>query len=146
MVASATEVAVDTETGEVEVLNFVCADDMGRAMNWLGAEAQILGGTEICVGEALMWEQIFDDLNGVCLNPNYLNHKHPTTLDMNVEEYKAILIESIDSCGPYGAKGLGEPPVGPYGTINQAVYNAIGEWITTAPIYPQKILKALGKA
>lgn len=146
MIASAAEVAVDTETGEVEVLNYVAADDMGRAINWYGTEAQILGGNEICHGEALMWEQLFDRVTGVCLNPNWINHKSPTTLDINVDKHRAIIVESIDSCGPYGAKGLGEPPVGVYGTINHAVYNAIGKWITTSPMYPQKILKALGKA
>jgi len=146
MIASAAEVAVDTETGEVEVLNYVAADDMGRAINWYGTEAQILGGNEICHGEALMNEQLFDGTTGACLNPNYIHQKYPTSLDIHTDKHKAIIIESIDSCGPYGAKGLGEPPVGVYGTINNAVYNAIGEWIMTSPIYPQKILKALGKA
>jgi xanthine dehydrogenase molybdenum-binding subunit len=145
MIASAAEVAVDTETGLVEVLNYVAADDMGRAINRIGTERQILGGNEICHGEAFMWEQLFDEATGICLNPNYLNHKHPISLDINTDKHRAIVIESIDSCGPYGAKGLGEPPVGVYGTINHAVYNAIGKWITTSPIYPQKILEALGK-
>lgn len=144
--AGAAEVAVDTETGEVEILSFINADDMGRAIFYKGTQNQIEGGTELCIGEALMYDQIVDKNNGATLNTSYLDNKVPTTLDLNTDRYTAIIVEPIDACGPFGCKGLGEPPASQYGAIANAVYNAIGKWINDPPIYPQKILKALGKA
>jgi xanthine dehydrogenase molybdenum-binding subunit len=147
MTGSVAEVAVDTETGEVEVLSFILADDMGRAIFWKGAENQIEGSIEISIGEAMLYEQIFDDLTGATLNASYVDNKWPTTLDVHTDRHTAIIVESDDACGPYGAKGLGEPPVTNYGVLALAVHNAIGgEWIRSVPIYPQKVLKALGKA
>ncbi len=146
-VASAAEVAVDTETGKVEILNFAVADDMGRAINGFGTRNQIEGGMEIMHGQALLYEQIWDEKNGgACLGYNYLNHLFPTMPDISFTNHKQFIVESIDSIGPYGAKGLGEPPVGTYGSIQSAVYNAIGKWVVGAPLFPQKILAALGKA
>ncbi|MHC4277892.1 MAG: xanthine dehydrogenase family protein molybdopterin-binding subunit [Planctomycetota bacterium] len=144
--AGAVEVAVDTETGEVEILNFVNAADMGRAIFYKGAQNQIEGGAEINVGEALMYEQIVDQNTGETLNTSYIDNKVPTTLDLHTDRHTAVIVEPIDACGPYGCKGLGEPPVAQYGGVANAIYNAIGEWINDPPIYPQKILKALGKA
>jgi len=144
--AVAAEVAVDTETGEVEILAIANAVDNGVAVFWQGSLGQIDGGTEITIGEALLYEQIHDQLTGVCLNPNFLDHKFPTSLDMDTNNHTAIIVEPFDYCGPFGAKGMGEPCVSNYGAICNAIYNAIGEWIVDPPIYPQKILKALGKA
>ena len=147
MTGSIAEVAVDTETGEVEVLNFILANDMGRAIFRKGAENQIEGGIEISIGEAMLYEQIFDITNGATVNASYIDNKWPTTLDLHTDRYTAILVESDDACGPYGCKGMGEPPVTNYVVLAQAIHNAIGgEWIKTVPIYPQKILEALGKA
>jgi xanthine dehydrogenase molybdenum-binding subunit len=142
---AAVEVAVDIETGEIEILNFINAVDMGRAIFLKGCENQIEGGLEIMIGEALFYEQIIDPLTGATLNIDYIDNKWPTTLDINTEMHKGLIIESIDACGPYGCKGLGEPVVSNYGSIANAVYNAIGKWIGDPPINPQKILKALGK-
>ncbi len=142
---SAVEVAVDTETGEVEILSFISAVDMGRAIFLKGCENQIEGGLEIMVGEAFLYEQILDPATGATLNTDYVDNKWPTTLDIHTDRHRAILVETIDACGPYGCKGLGEPTVSNYGSIANAIYNAIGKWIGDPPIYPQKILKALGK-
>lgn len=143
---SAAEVAVDTETGEVEILKFVSTDDCGRIIYRNAAFAQLYGGMEIQIGELFLYEQIVDPLTGASLNLGFLGHKYPTSLDIHQDRHEATFIESIDACGPYGLKGCGEPVVSPYGSINSAIYNAIGVWITEAPIYPQVILKALGKA
>jgi CO/xanthine dehydrogenase Mo-binding subunit len=143
--AAAAEVAVDPETGEVEVLKFANACDMGKAIFYKGSENQIEGGSEHCWNEALMWEQIIDPSTGATLNPNDLEQKWPTTLD-TTQPYEAVIVEPYDACGPYGAKGLGEPPVASYVAITNAIYNAIGIRINKSPTYAQDILKALGKA
>jgi CO/xanthine dehydrogenase Mo-binding subunit len=146
--AVACEVAVDTETGEVEILAIANADDLGRAIFHKGATSQIMGGTEITIGQALLYEQVHDKTNGLVVNPSFIDGKlcNPTSLDMNTDRHTGIIVESIDDCGPYGAKGMGEPCISNYGAIANAVYNAIGKWCLEGPIHPQKILKALGKA
>jgi xanthine dehydrogenase molybdenum-binding subunit len=144
--ASAAEVAVDLETGVIEVLNFVIADDMGRAINSIGVRNQLEGGLEVMQGEALFYEQVWSQNNGgACLGYDYLHQPFPTTSDFNLDNHQHIVVEPIDSVGPYGAKGLGEPPITTYSSIHHAVYNAIGKWISEPPFSQWKVLKALGK-
>lgn len=144
--AVACEVAVDTETGEVEILAIANADDMGRAVFRKGAMSQIMGGTEITLAQAQFHEQIHDETNGICINPSFIDQKWPTSLDMHTDRHTGIIVEPIDDCGPYGAKGMGEPCVSNYGVIANAVYNATGKWLLEGIITPQKILEALGRA
>ncbi|RJO61839.1 MAG: hypothetical protein C4542_05380 [Dehalococcoidia bacterium] len=140
---AAAEVAVDPETGEVEILKLINAVDTGKAIFWKGCEGQIEGGIELMIGQALFYEQILDQGTGATLNAGYIDHKWPTTLDLNSDRHEAIIIESDDACGPYGCKGIGEPSVSNYGAIANAVYNATGRWIGNPPITPAKILQAL---
>jgi CO/xanthine dehydrogenase Mo-binding subunit len=146
-IASAVEVAVDAETGKVEVLNVVTADDLGRVVFWKGAEAQVQGGNVQSIGYELMWTQIVDSTNGVTLNPDFIYCKFPTMKDVPVTSITPIIVESIDSSGPFGVKGIGEPPLAtPAPAITNAIYNAVGVWVKDCPITPAKLLKALGKA
>ncbi len=79
---------------------------------------------------------------GKILNPNFLSYQIPTALDM--PPVKAILVESIDPNGPFGAKGIGEPAAAPTApAIANAVFDAIGVRIKELPITPDKILAAL---
>jgi CO/xanthine dehydrogenase Mo-binding subunit len=142
---SAAEVAIDPETGEVEILKHINACDMGRALFWKGAEGQILSGIEHQVGQALFWELLFDPITGAVLNPSSLEHRWPTTLDYHQDKEEAMIVEPIDACGPYGAKGLGEPPTSSWAAITQAIHNATGKWFKEIPIYPWRILQELGK-
>jgi CO/xanthine dehydrogenase Mo-binding subunit len=142
---AAVEIAVDPETGQVEILKFVNAVDAGRAIFWKGCENQIEGGLELMAGQALFYEQVTDPGSGATLNPDYINQRWPTTMDLDSDRHQAIIVESDDACGPYGCKGVGEPPVSSYGAIANAVFNATGKWIRNPPITPQKILQALGK-
>jgi xanthine dehydrogenase molybdenum-binding subunit len=144
--ASAVEIALDQDTGEIEILDYVNTDDPGRAIFMKGAEGQVSGGLEIQIGQALLYEQILNADDGATLNPNFLNHRLPTTLDLHTDRHQVIIHESIDKCGPYGAHGMGEPPVQGYPVVACAIYNATGKWILQAPLYPERILKALGKA
>jgi CO/xanthine dehydrogenase Mo-binding subunit len=143
---SACEVAVDTETGEIEFLKYVNIDDMGRAIFEQGCMNQILGGLEIEIGQAMYFEHVVDPTTGITLNANQLEHKWPTFLDHDGANEEAIIVETDDACGPYGCKGLGEPAVNSFGCIANAVYNATGVWVTEVPLTPQRLLKALGKA
>jgi len=142
----ACEVAVDTETGEVEILSYVNTTDFGKAIFYQGGMMQTEGGLEMQIAQALYLEMLVDNSYGATLNPNFLDQKWPTTLDMDHGTYQAILVESDDACGPYGCKGVGEPTITSYGVVNLAVYNATGVWIKETPITPKRMLEALGKA
>jgi CO/xanthine dehydrogenase Mo-binding subunit len=139
--AHVVEVEVDTETGKVKVLRIVQADDLGKAINPMMAEGQTEGGTIQGLGFSLM-EELRRDNNGRIVNPNFLDYKPPTALD--APDIKVIHVESNEALGPFGAKGLGEASQNcSAGAMANAIYDAIGVRITSLPITPEKILKAL---
>lgn len=80
--------------------------------------------------------------NGYVMNPNFHDYKLLTACDMpNVHFYP---IETLDPAGPYGAKGVSEAPLIPTAAaIANAVSNAIGKEITSLPVTPEKVLRAL---
>jgi xanthine dehydrogenase molybdenum-binding subunit len=144
--AAAAEIAVDPETGAVEILKLCDASDVGRVIWRSGCMGQIEGGLDYTIGQALFYEQTFDPATGATLNGSLLHHLHPTTLDIQQDRNEAYAVETLDALGSFGMKGVGEPPVANFYAIAQAIYNATGKWIVESPIYPWKILKSLGKA
>jgi xanthine dehydrogenase YagR molybdenum-binding subunit len=136
------EVEVDTLSGKVRVLKLLAAHDTGKVINLLGAENQIDGGAIQGIGFGLTENQIFDSATGLCVNPNLVDYKLITMKD--VPEIQQLLIEPIDSHGPFGAKGIGEPPYGPPApAIANAVYNAVGVRVTELPINIRSVLEGL---
>lgn len=138
------EVEVDTETGEVKVLKVTPAYDVGFAINPLLIEGQIHGGIAQGLGLAIMEQVIVE--NGVVRNPNLMDYLIPTSMDMPEIE-KPILVEKAYKLGPFGAKGVGEPPLIPMPSgIANAVYDAIGIRIRDLPITPERVLMAIKKS
>jgi CO/xanthine dehydrogenase Mo-binding subunit len=138
--AQAVEVAVDTETGEVEVLKSVGAHDVGQAINPAAVAGQIEGGSHMGQGYALSEELVYE--NGQLMSPSFSEYLMPTSMD--VPRYQSIILESRSGLGPFGAKGIGEPaltPVAP--AIANAVADAIGTRVFVLPITPEKIVKAI---
>jgi len=138
--AQAVEVAVDTETGEVTVLQSVGAHDVGQAINPDAVEGQIEGGTSQGHGYALSEELIYKE--GKLVTPSFSEYLIPTAMDM--PRVQSIILESRSGVGPFGAKGIGEPsltPVAP--AIANAVADAIGVRIPDLPITPEKVVEAL---
>ncbi|MDP6277031.1 MAG: molybdopterin-dependent oxidoreductase, partial [Nitrospinota bacterium] len=134
------EVEVDTETGAVEVVRIISANDCGTVVNPAGAMGQIVGGVLMGVGYAMIED--FAVYEGQPVNPNWLDYKLPTTQDAPALE--TVLIETESPSGPYGAKGLGEMvQLGTSAAIANAVYDAVGVWITSLPVTPEKVLTAL---
>lgn len=142
---TAVEVAVDTETGHVEVLNQSNVCDCGRAISYNYAKKQIIGGMEIQQGVAILYDQVIEKATGATLNSGHIDHKFPTSLDIHPDAMTPIIVESDDVAGPYGAHGIGEPVVSQIGAYNTAVYNAIGKWVKEGSLTPWNVLKALGK-
>lgn len=138
------EVEVDTETGEIDIVRVVNVNDIGKVINWDGAEGQQYGGTYMGVGRGRSEEVIYDPNTGVMLNGNLLNYKIPTILD--VGPIDTLLVETGMGYGPYGTVGIGEniATVVP-ALIAPAVHNAIGKWTERFPVTPDIVLKMLGK-
>lgn len=134
------EVAVDEETGKVQLLRLISSFDVGRAINRLSVEGQIEGGAIYGMGYGLTEEVILHQ--GITVTPSFSEYLLPTSMD--VPELETILIESGDGVGPFGAKGIGEPSVCSVApAICNAVYDAIGVRIYDLPLTPEKILKAI---
>ncbi|MEE8109457.1 MAG: xanthine dehydrogenase family protein molybdopterin-binding subunit [bacterium] len=139
--SQAAEVEVDTETGQVEVVGFWVADDVGRTLNPLTAEGQIQGAVIQGMGFAMYEDWIVDA--GQVVNGNFADYTLPKAecLPRNVE---CALIETIEPNGPYGAKGASETAIDPVAAaIGNAIYDATGLRITSLPFTPQKVLAAL---
>jgi CO/xanthine dehydrogenase Mo-binding subunit len=102
------EVAVDTRTGKVEILRLIAAHDVGRMINRLGCENQIQGGAVMGIGYGMLERQYIDDRLGLCVNPNMVDFKIPSILDVPMVE--PIIVESDDPYGPLGQKGLENLP------------------------------------
>jgi CO/xanthine dehydrogenase Mo-binding subunit len=138
------EVEVDTLTGKVRVLKLIAAHDVGKVINLSGAENQVDGGAIQGMGFGLTEVMIFDKDSGLCVNPNLIDYKLLTMKD--IPEIHSLFIEPIDPFGPFGAKGLGEPPYSvPAPAIANAIYNAIGVRFTELPINIRSILEGRSK-
>ncbi len=138
------EVEVDTETGQVTVLKVTASHDVGKAINPALVEGQMEGGIQMGIGYALMEEVKVDD-QGEVLTPDFTDYLIPTALD--VPDIQAMFVETNDSGGPFGAKGIGEAvtcPTAP--AVINAIYDAVGVWIRNLPATPEKVLTAIKQA
>jgi CO/xanthine dehydrogenase Mo-binding subunit len=136
----AVEVAVDEETGKVQVLKLITCFDVGRAINRSSVEGQLEGGAIYGMGYGLTEEVILE--KGQMITPSFSEYLIPTSMD--VPDVQTILIESWDGVGPFGAKGVGEPSVCSVApAIANAVYDAIGVRICELPLTPEKIVRAI---
>jgi len=136
------EVAVDTETGEVEVLRFGAVADPGLVLRPTSLESQIDQVMYFSQGCQLLEDFIYDKRTGVLLNNNMVDYKKPGVLDAAPVEH--LFIESRGSDGAYGASGISHSMANTHLVII-AIYNATGVWVDP-PATPEKVLKALGKA
>jgi xanthine dehydrogenase D subunit len=130
-------VDVDTELGLVKVVELATAQDVGKALNPLAVEGQIEGGSAQGLGLALMEEIQVE--NGVIKNPSFTDYLIPTILDM--PPMQVDILELGDPTGPYGLKGVGEPPTissGP--AVVAALRAASGRPLTKIPVRPDHFL------
>lgn len=135
------EVKVDELTGEVKVVNYVAAQDVGFAINPAAVEGQIHGGAAQGIGWAL-YEGIHYNEDGSPDASSLLDYTLPRA--NMIPPIDVVLVEVASAEGPYGAKGVGEPPAipGP-AAIGNAIRDAIGARITDLPIRPSAVLEAI---
>jgi 4-hydroxybenzoyl-CoA reductase alpha subunit len=139
--AQVVELSVDEETGRITIDKMVDAHDCGLAINRTSVEGQMHGSLSMGLGEAL-FEEIKYDGKGRVLNAELAEYKIPTAQDM--PPIDAIIVESHEPNGPFGAKEVGEGAIMPtIAAIVNAVYDAIGVRIHEVPMTPERVYKAI---
>ena len=139
--AELARIEVDPETGDVTLHGFVVVQDVGKAINPLGVEGQMQGGAVQSLGMALTEALTYDDA-GRLTNPSLLDYRKLTAADLpNIE---TIIVEKPSPAGPFGARGVGEPPIVPApAAIANAVHDATGVRLTELPLTPERIALAI---
>lgn len=141
--ANAIELEVDSETGEVKLLHCTSAHDIGRAINPQQAEGQIEGGNLQGLGYALYEDMPRKD--GKLGNTSFAGYIIPTAAD--APRYRSIILERGYDEGPYGAKGLGEPPlIGMAPAVGNAIRDACGVRLRRLPMRPEDVWAGLESA
>jgi CO/xanthine dehydrogenase Mo-binding subunit len=134
------EVEIDTETGKVDLLNYVAAHDSGTVISPKQFRGQIYGGVVQGLGYALTEELLFRE--GEIANASFLDYYIPTAAD--VPRITPIIVQAPDENGPFGAKGIGEPPIEPVaGAVGNAIYNALGFPIREFPYTAERVRAAI---
>jgi len=110
----------------------------------MSVEGQIEGAASQGLGYALTEEYIYDKA-GHLLNDGFMDFRMLTSLDH--PKFESTLIEEAKDSGPYGAKGVGEPPLIPTAAaVANAIYDAVGVRVMRLPITPERIIRELSRA
>jgi CO/xanthine dehydrogenase Mo-binding subunit len=139
--ATGVDIEIDETTGKCNVRRAWSACDVGRAINPQMVEGQIEGAFVQGLGFALFEEMVW---NGAQLiNPTLMDYKIPTFMEAP-SELKAIIVESHDPRGPYGAKSVGEIGINSVAAaIANAVNAATGTRHRRLPLTPPRVLEAM---
>jgi len=142
-VAHLAKVKVDRETGEVKVLQYVAVQDVGYALNPMLVEGQIHGGVVQAIGLGLFENHSYDEF-GQLASASFMDYALPRTVD--VPNIEAIQLNLPAPDGPFGARGVGEPPItAGAAAIANAIKDATGARITEMPMRPTTVWKALSE-
>jgi CO/xanthine dehydrogenase Mo-binding subunit len=135
------EVAVDTETGKVNVTRLVNVADVGKAINPLLVSTQVSGGALLQFGYAMSEEMRFEQ--GQLVNSGLGQYKIPTLLDIP-KSIEVALVEVPHRKGPFGAKGVGETgTLAVSAAIGNALFDALGVQVKEIPLTPERVLRAI---
>lgn len=140
--AQGCEIRIDKETGEVLVDHFASAFDVGRVINARQIRGQVAGGVMMALG-ATLHEELKFDKDGKMLNPFMKKYRFPT-IKNRPKKQTIEFVETPETIGPFGARGIGEHPViGVAPSILNAIYDATGIEFTQIPVTPEKMKEAL---
>ena len=135
------EVEVDTQTGQVTVTKLLMAVDCGIAINPVTATGQVEGGMVQALGYAVSEEMVYDG-QGRLVNPRLGDYRIFAADE--VPELGAILVQTYEPSGPYGAKAIAEIPMdGVAPAIASAIYDATGVRLRSLPFTPERVWRAL---
>ena len=136
-----TDLAVDRETGKVDVKAYTAIQDAGRAIHPAYVEGQMQGGAAQGLGWALNEEYIYDD-NGVMENAGFLDYRVPVASDLPMIDTQ--IVEVPNPTHPYGVRGVGETPItAPLAATSNAVRDALGFRVSELPMSPPRLLEAI---
>jgi xanthine dehydrogenase molybdenum-binding subunit len=139
--AQIVRVRVDRDTGKVWLVRVAGSLDCGKAINPMAVEGQMEGGIAQGLGWGL-WEQMSYAKDGRNLNPGFLDYHIPTALDL--PDLESVIVEIPTLNGPFGAKGVGEPPITPgIAAIQEAINDAIGLELHEVPFTPERVRTAI---
>lgn len=142
-IAGFAEVEVDTETGKVDLIDYVAVVDCGTVINPQLARIQAEGGLVQGIGMAL-YEDVRYDAKGGMQTHSFMQYKIPCRKDIG--SIRVAFEESYEPTGPFGAKSLGEVVINtPPPAIAHAVYNAVGANVRHLPITPEKVFMGMNK-
>jgi len=143
-VAEAVALEVDVETGQIHLLDVVCADDVGKAVNPQQVEGQIEGAVVQAGGYAIL--ENFIQNAGKVRTMHLSTYLIPTVLDIP-DRVRSLILEYPDPIGPWGARGMGEMPYLPFvPAVAAAVHDATGVWFYEFPLTPERVLFGLRAA
>jgi carbon-monoxide dehydrogenase large subunit len=139
--ATAAEIRIEKKTGKIFVDHFASSFDVGQMINPKQIRGSVTGGVVIGIGAAIYEKMEFTE-DGRLLNPHYFKYHLPTFKDAPRQTVE--FVETPDSIGPFGARGIGEHSViGPAPAILNAIYDATGVDFFEIPITPEVMKKAL---
>jgi CO/xanthine dehydrogenase Mo-binding subunit len=142
--AQLAEVDVDRETGAVQIHRLVIAQDAGRAINPLAVEGQLMGGATQGIGWAL-YERMAYDEQGQLVTGSWMDYAVPAATQA-ATRYETIIVEVPSEHGPFGARGVGEPPViATAAAVANAIADATGVRMTELPMSAPRLFAALAE-
>ena len=141
--AHGAEIEVDVNTGEIRILNFASAFDVGKMLNEQQVVTQIIGGVVQGIGSALFEEYLIHGQTGKFCNPSLVDYKIPTANDIPLTMSQHI-IETAQPGGPYGARGMAEHPmISVPSAIANALQDALGVDIRELPMTHERVYYAI---
>lgn len=142
-VAQSVVVEVDTETGQIRILDVISADDVGRAVNPQQVQGQIEGAVVQAAGYTIL--ENFVQQDGFVLTQHLSTYLIPTVLDIP-DRVRSLILEYPDPIGPWGARGMAEMPFLPLApAVIHALHEATGVWFYEFPLTPERVLRGLGR-
>ncbi len=140
-VAEAVDVEVDLETGQLRLLDVICVNDVGRAVNPQQVQGQIEGAIVQATGYTTL--ENFVVRNGRPLTTQLSTYLIPTVLDVP-ERVKPVILEYADPIGPWGARGMAEMPYLPFAAaVAAALKDALGVWIDEFPYTAERLWRVI---
>ena len=137
------DLEVDPETGKVTILRYTAVQDAGKAIHPSYVEGQMQGGVVQGIGWALN-EEYYMGQDGRMANSSFLDYRMPTALDLPMID--TVIVEVANPGHPYGVRGVAEVSiVPPLAAIANAIYDATGLRMTSLPMNPAAIVKALSE-
>jgi len=145
--AHVSEVEIDPETGQSNVVRYVIVDDFGYLLNPMLVEGQVHGGVVQGLGQAMMEHVVYDE-NGQLLTASFMDYGMPRAGDVPMFEFNSVVVPS--TANPIGMKGCGEAgTIGSMAAVSNAVMDALaGRGVTRAdmPFTPQRVWSMLQSA